>query len=77
MNTTVEGDRVSARLCTKPRMESVTFGVPGMVRLLHDLHQIRSPAPELAVPQQETLWANVPVDETGDSWAKRLLLIRT
>lgn len=37
-----------------------------MVCLLQNLHQIRPPTPELAVPQQETLWANVLVDETGD-----------
>ena len=58
-------------------MDCVTFSAPGMVCLLHNLNQIRPPTPELAVPQQETFWADVLMDETGDRWAKRLLLIRT
>jgi hypothetical protein len=57
-------------------MDYVTFSAPGMVCLLHNLHQIWPPTPELAVPQQETLWANVLMDETGDRWAEGLLLIR-
>ncbi len=47
-----------------------------MVRLFQDLHRIWTSTPELAVPQQETLWAYVTVDETADRWAKCLFLIR-
>jgi len=57
-------------------MDCVTFGIPDMVRLFQDLHRIWTSTPELAVPQQETLWAYVTVDETADRWAKCLFLIR-
>ena len=76
MNTTAGGGRESVGPCTKRRVDCLTFGTPGMVCLLHNLHQIWPPTPELAIPQEETLWAYVLVDETGDRWTKRLLLIR-
>jgi hypothetical protein len=51
-----------------------TFGSPVVIRLFQDLHRIWPAAPELRIPQQETLRSNVAVDKAADCWAKCLLL---
>lgn len=53
-----------------------TFGSPVIIRLFQDLHRIWPAAPELRIPQQETLRSNVAVDKAADCWSERLLLIR-
>lgn len=52
-----------------------TLGVRGTY-LLEDLHCVWTTAAQLAIPKHQALWSNVPVDETGDSGTKGLLLIR-
>jgi len=53
-----------------------TFSSPIVIRLFQDLHRIWPAAPELRIPQQETLRSNVAVDKPADCWSERLLLIR-
>ena len=52
------------------------FGLPGVVHLLQDLHDRRTAATCLGVPEEQTFRTNVPMNETTDCWAECLLLIR-
>lgn len=54
-----------------------TFGLPVVVSLFQNLHRIWTAAALLTVPQEETLWTDVTMDETTDSRAERLFLVGT
>lgn len=54
---------------------SRTFGLPVVVDLLENLHRVRAPAAHFRVPEEEPLGLDVPVDETADRRAERLLLV--
>ena len=57
------------------RLYPRTFGLPVVVDLLENLHRVRTPAAHFRVPEEEPLGFYVPVDETADRRAERLLLV--
>jgi hypothetical protein len=50
--------------------------IPRFVRLPDELHHVWTTTPQLRVPQAEAFRADVAVDESRDSQAKRSLLVR-
>lgn len=76
MKTTTDGCVSAMTVRAQKYSAGITFGIPGVVCFFHNLHHIWTPAPELAVPQQKTLWFYVAVNETAYCWPKCLFLIR-
>ena len=54
-----------------------TFCVPRAVDLLEDLHGVRTTAAHFAVPEQQALRLDVPVDEAANRGSEGLLLVGT
>lgn len=52
-----------------------TFSLPIVVHFLQYLHRIWTTTAFLAVPEEKTLGSNVPMDETTNGRAERLLLV--
>ena len=57
-------------------LKRLTLGLPRRIRVLHELHEIRSFAARPAIPQAEPLRANVLVNEFADRWPEGLIMVR-